>query len=111
MQSDPNLEKVSTLGYRIAGSESFFKYLSWTVVLVEFIIGVLAIFFRKSKVFLWLVLAFCTLVFLARPEGFVCVMLVLVWPHLPEKKGKIHYVYLLVMILILAMIVLNKAFR
>ena len=111
MQSDPNLGKVSTLGYRITGSEPFFKYLSWTVVLIEFIIGVMAIFFRKSKVFLWLVLAFCTLVFLARPEGFVCVMLILVWPHLPEKKGKIHYAYLLVMILILAMIVLNKAFR
>ena len=85
MQSDPNLEKVSTLGLHYS-SESFFKYLSWTVVLVEFIIGVLAIFFRKSKVFLWLVLAFCTLVFLARPEGFVCVMLVLVASPSREKR-------------------------
>jgi uncharacterized membrane protein len=78
---------------------------------LEFLAGFLAVFFMRSKSFLWLVLLFSTLIFLARPEGFVCVILLLAWPHLPKERNLLHYAYLTVMISILAMIVMNKAFR
>ena len=111
LKSDPNLGRATSLGYHITGSEAFFKYLSWGVVILEFLVGVLAIFFMRLKAFLWLTLILCITIFLARPEGFLCVMLLLAWPHLPKERNLLHYAYLTVMVLIMAMIIMNKAFR
>ena len=111
LSTNPNLGKIAPLGFRLTSSQLVFKYISWCTVGLEFLIGIVALFRIKSQVFLWLVLAFLSAIFFIRPEGFICVMLILAWPHLPKKKGLLHYSYIIVMILIVSLIVMRNAYR
>ena len=108
---DPNLGKIAVLGYQLKESQPIFKYVSWGVVGIEFFVGIFAFIKMKSHMFLWLVLVFLVAIFFVRPEGFICVMLILAWPHLPKKNRALQYVFLLAIVSILSLIIMNNAYR
>jgi len=111
LSTDPNLEKIAVLGYQLKESQLIFKYVSWGVVGIEFLVGIFAFFKMKSQLYLWLVLFFLVLIFFVRPEGFICVMLILAWPHLPKKNSTLQYVFLSVIVSILSLIIMHNAYR
>ncbi|MBT5403440.1 MAG: hypothetical protein HOH13_05895 [Crocinitomicaceae bacterium] len=111
LSTDPNLGKIAVLGYQLKESQPIFKYVSWGVVGIEFFVGIFAFIKMKSHMFLWLVLVFLVAIFFVRPEGFICVMLILAWPHLPKKNRALQYVFLLAIVSILSLIIMNNAYR
>ena len=105
------IQRYKGLGYQLKESQPIFKYVSWGVVGLEFFVGIFAFIKMKSHMFLWLVLVFLVTIFFVRPEGFICVMLILAWPHLPKKNRALQHVFLLAIVSILSLIIMNNAYR
>jgi len=90
---------------------SIAKPLAWLIIISELAVGVLALWFFGKLLFQVALLLFLAGIFIITPEGgFLSLLLILGWSHLPRRQAMIHRIFLFCLLLILSLVITRISF-